>query len=249
MQSFIGINYNDGNPIEFVTLKRNSDLQKAGKLLTLYYNTTDKVEELLARGDEEELGECIFECKNNYHYEPITNPTAENVQGLFDRMIKENACLFYLWDVDEEEWMAYSNIILPETVDLLEGGENGVKVDSLLFKGEWEKNEERQKTLRQRYQVKSWEDFMKRCGGYVLCNAMGERYDTLEPVERDIPKEYQDEAEDKEIMQYFIIQDEDFAKNCTAVPLFYDNELDVYVVGKTWFGMGWDDESTCPTLI
>ena len=247
MKSIIGIWYEAG--IEYLTLENGGELDKAGRTLALNYVSTGWVEELIERGNIKELGNEPYECKGDYTGKKVDNPTADSIPELLDKAGKEKAFICYVWNTDDEDlgWRAYSNIILPETADLL-GETDGVKLDTLLFKTPEEKKEEQQRILRDRYDVHCWKDFLDRCDGFVPVNIEDEQWDWMEMVQSGKDNEDDDEEEYPEVLSYIIINDETFAKCCTTVPLWYHSSLECYVVGKTFCGTSWEDEGTCPNL-
>lgn len=73
----------------------------------------------------------------------------------------------------------------------------------------------------------------------ILCNNMRERlYDQLELESGTIGDE---EGEEYDIFQYYIIDDETAESLCghTTEIVFYDRKLDVYVLGVTHCGTSW----------
>ena len=44
---------------------------------------------------------------------------------------------------------------------------------------------------------------------------------------------------DEDVFQWFIIDDPDFAINNTYEPVFYDSDLDLYILAVTHWGPGW----------
>lgn len=87
--------------------------------------------------------------------------------------------------------------------------------------------------------IKTYADFAKQLDDMILCNQMGERLgNQLEQISgTDIYDEENDSYE--EIFQWYIISDPSFAIDCTDELIFYDNELDLHVLGVTHCGTGW----------
>lgn len=81
------------------------------------------------------------------------------------------------------------------------------------------------------YGIKTYADLAKTVGGMVLANEMEHR--PLELVNGDI-------APWDEIFQWHIISRPDFLVEHTDEPVFYDEELDVYVWRITHFDTDWD---------
>lgn len=72
------------------------------------------------------------------------------------------------------------------------------------------------------YGIKTYADLAETCGNMVLANEMAKR--PLELVSGDW-------APWEEIFQWYIIQDPSFVMGHTGEPVFYDEELDLYVLG------------------
>jgi len=77
----------------------------------------------------------------------------------------------------------------------------------------------------------TYRDFADQLGARILCNQMATR--ELEQVNGDL--NYEDE-----IFQWYIVSEPSFAIRFTKEPVFYDNELHLYVLGVTHFGTDWD---------
>lgn len=88
--------------------------------------------------------------------------------------------------------------------------------------------------------IKTYADFAKHLGDMILCNPMGERLgDQLEQISgADLYNEENDSYE--EIYQWWIISEPFFAIDCSDELIFYDEELDLYVLGVTHWGTAWD---------
>lgn len=83
--------------------------------------------------------------------------------------------------------------------------------------------------------IKTYRDFADRLGSLILCNEIVSR-----PIELIHGELTYDEDCYYEIFQYFLISDPSFAMNHTDELIFYDNELDLYILGVTHFGTSWD---------
>lgn len=81
------------------------------------------------------------------------------------------------------------------------------------------------------YGIESFADLARHVGGMVLANDIAKR--PLCPVNGDW-------APWQEIYQWYIVQDADFLMEHTDEPVFYDDELGVYVWGITHFGTSWE---------
>lgn len=79
--------------------------------------------------------------------------------------------------------------------------------------------------------IKTYADFAETCGGMVLANEMANR--PLEPVSGDY-------APWDEVFQWYIISDPSFAMEHSDELIFYDEELDLYLLAVTHFGTAWD---------
>lgn len=250
MKSIIAINWNDDESgIEYVTIEEGGELENAGKMLCLYYDNTDDAQELIDRGNIKTLGRTVYHSiQPDYHYKPLEIPSVPDVASLLSKLIEEKAYIAYVWDVDNEEWRAYSNIILPELADLLGEG-NGVALESYLWKEPWIKEREKQKVLRDAYNIHSFKDVIERCGGAVsVC--MDEQWDYMEPIQSGKNKDDDEDENEPECFSFLLVEDSggEWIKENTNLPLWYHNKLECYVVGKTFCGISWDDESTCPDL-
>lgn len=83
--------------------------------------------------------------------------------------------------------------------------------------------------------IKTYADFAKELGNMILCNDIVK--DELELVNGSY---YDEEYGDcYEIFQYYIIQDPRFAMRYTDEIIFYDNRLNLYVLGVTHYGTAW----------
>ena len=80
------------------------------------------------------------------------------------------------------------------------------------------------------YGIKTYADLAETCGNMVLANEMAKR--PLELVSGDW-------APWEEIFQWYIIQDPSFVMEHTGEPVFYDEELDLYVLGVNHLGTAW----------
>lgn len=80
------------------------------------------------------------------------------------------------------------------------------------------------------YGIKTYADLAETCGNRVLANEMAKR--PLELVSGDW-------APWEEIFQWYIIQDPSFVMGHTDEPVFYDEELDLYVLGVNHLGTAW----------
>ena len=80
------------------------------------------------------------------------------------------------------------------------------------------------------YGIKTYADLAETCGDMVLANKMGKR--PLELVSGDW-------APWEEIFQWYIIQDPSFVMEHTGEPVFYDEELDLYVLGVNHLDTAW----------
>lgn len=100
-----------------------------------------------------------------------------------------------------------------------------------------------QKILRDGYHIHTYTDFARRCGGMVLCNEMQNRlFNTLEPWSGDFyaSEEDKENGDMYDVYQWYIISDEEFAVHCTNEMIFYDDELNLYVLGVPHWGTSWD---------
>lgn len=79
--------------------------------------------------------------------------------------------------------------------------------------------------------IKTYADFAEMCGGMVLANETANR--PLEPVSGDY-------APWDEVFQWYIISDPSFAMEHSDELIFYDEELDLYLLAVTHFGTAWD---------
>ena len=79
--------------------------------------------------------------------------------------------------------------------------------------------------------VKTYKDFADMLGDMVLCNEMASRPLALVSGCYD---------EGDEVFQWFIVSRPDFAMRHTDELVFYDEELDLYVLGVTHWGTSWD---------
>lgn len=246
MKGIIAINYGDEG-LDYITIEKDTSIDKAGKTLSMFYDSTEKVEELIERGNIKTLGRTIYHtCQPDYHYQPLEVPTVPDIPTLLEKLIPEHAIFAYVWDTDGKEWRVYSNIILPETAEFL-GVEEGVPVDKLAWKEQSEKREEKQQTLQEAYNVHCWKDVIERCGGAVAVNLDGQ-WDYLDPEQSGKDNEEDEDEEEPECLAFFAIGNADFVRHCAAVPLWYHNQLDCYIIGKTFCGVAWEEECTCPTL-
>lgn len=80
------------------------------------------------------------------------------------------------------------------------------------------------------YGIKTYADLAETCGNMVLANEMAKR--PFELVSGDW-------APWEEIFQWHIIQDPSFVMEHTGEPVFYDEELDLYVLGVNHLGTAW----------
>ena len=80
------------------------------------------------------------------------------------------------------------------------------------------------------YGIKTYADLAETCGNMVLANEMAKR-----PLEH----ESGDWAPWEEYFQRYIIQDTTFVMEHTDEPVFYDEELDLYVLGVNHLGTAW----------
>lgn len=80
------------------------------------------------------------------------------------------------------------------------------------------------------YGIKTYADLAETCGNMVLANEMAKR--PLELASGDW-------APWEEIFQWYIIQDPSFVMEHTDEPVFYDEELDLYVLGVNHLGTAW----------
>lgn len=80
------------------------------------------------------------------------------------------------------------------------------------------------------YGIKTYADLAETCGNMVLANEMAKH--PLELVSGDW-------APWEEIFQWYIIQDPSFVMDHTDEPVFYDEELDLYVLGVNHLGTAW----------
>lgn len=78
--------------------------------------------------------------------------------------------------------------------------------------------------------IRDYHQLAWRLGGCILCNAMGER--ELELINGELDPE-------REIFQYYIIEDPWLLTNLTHELVFWDEELGLYVWGVTHFGTAW----------
>lgn len=78
--------------------------------------------------------------------------------------------------------------------------------------------------------IGTYADLVETCGGMVLANEMGKR--PLELVSGEIlPWD--------EVFQWYVVQDPSFIMAHTDEPMFYDEELGLYVLGVRHFGTAW----------
>lgn len=100
--------------------------------------------------------------------------------------------------------------------------------------------EERRKN-RMKKKIITYAELAERVGDMVLCNEMECRFGTTMELEHG---ELYDEETDSytEIFQWFIISSRgaEYLKEYTEQLVFYDEELDLYVWGITFYGIGWD---------
>ncbi len=82
--------------------------------------------------------------------------------------------------------------------------------------------------------IKTYADFAYMLGNLILANAFGKRQ--LELINGNLD-------ENIEIFQYYIISNPDFALKYTDELIFYDDELDLYILGVTHFGTIWSGVS------
>lgn len=80
------------------------------------------------------------------------------------------------------------------------------------------------------YGIKTYADLAETCGNMVLANEMAKR--PLELVSGGW-------APWEEIFQWYIIQDPSFVMEHTGEPVFYDEELGLYVLGANHLGTAW----------
>lgn len=81
------------------------------------------------------------------------------------------------------------------------------------------------------YDIKTYADLARTCGGMVLANEIANR--PLDLISWN-------PTDDDEIFQWYVIQNPDFLMSHTDELIFYDNELDLYIWGITHFGTSWD---------
>lgn len=79
--------------------------------------------------------------------------------------------------------------------------------------------------------IRTYADFADQLGDMVLCNEMSSRELMLVSGEWE---------EGDEVFQWYIISDPTFAIQHTNELVFYDEELDVHVLGVTHWGTSWD---------
>ena len=79
--------------------------------------------------------------------------------------------------------------------------------------------------------IKTYADLARTVGDMVLANEMAKR--PLELVSGDC-------APWDEVFQWYIISDPSFIMEHTDELVFHDEELDLYILGVTHFGTGWD---------
>lgn len=79
--------------------------------------------------------------------------------------------------------------------------------------------------------IRTYADFADQLGDMILCNEMANRELVLVSGEWE---------EGDEVFQWYIISDLTFAIQHTNELVFYDNELDVHVLGVTHWGTSWD---------
>lgn len=78
--------------------------------------------------------------------------------------------------------------------------------------------------------IGTYADLAETCGGMVLASEMGKR--PLELVSGEIlPWD--------EVFQWYVVQDPSFIMAHTDEPMFYDEELGLYVLGVRHFGTVW----------
>ena len=96
-----------------------------------------------------------------------------------------------------------------------------------------EDEKEFQKALQDEWHIHSYKDFADRCGNMVLANNIVKRFgDGMELVSGYLPV-------NEDVFQWFIIDDPDFAIDNTSEPVFYDDDLDLYILGVTHCGTSW----------
>lgn len=96
-----------------------------------------------------------------------------------------------------------------------------------------EDEKEFQKALQDEWHIHSYKDFADRCGNMILANNIVKRFgDQMELESGYLPF-------DEDVFQWFIIDDPDFAINNTYEPVFYDSDLDLYILAVTHWGTGW----------
>ena len=81
------------------------------------------------------------------------------------------------------------------------------------------------------YGIKTYADLANTAGQLVLANNMGSRCMEL------VNGTWED---DEEIFQWLIISEPSFIMNHTDELVFYDEELNLYVLGVTFWGTSWD---------
>ena len=82
-----------------------------------------------------------------------------------------------------------------------------------------------------RESIRTYADFAEQLGDLVLCNEMGSRPLILENGDWD---------DGDEIFQWYIVSNPTFALQHTDELMFYDDELDLHVLGVTHWGTAWD---------
>lgn len=82
--------------------------------------------------------------------------------------------------------------------------------------------------------IKTYKDFTDQIGDMILCNEISSH--DIELISGQL---YSDDYY-KEIFQYFIISDPTFVMEHTDELIFYENELDLYILGVTHYGTAWD---------
>lgn len=83
--------------------------------------------------------------------------------------------------------------------------------------------------------IKTYKDFADCLGDMILCNDIAKR--DIQLLSGNLTDKDGDYIE---IFQFFIIQDPSFAMRHTDELIFYDNELDLYILGVTHWGTAWD---------
>lgn len=80
-------------------------------------------------------------------------------------------------------------------------------------------------------EIVTYSDFAKTFGDMILCNEIASR-----PIEL-----IHGEIEDgDEIFQWYLVSNPSFAMEHSEELIFYDAELDLYILGVTHFGTSWD---------